>query len=34
MKTPIFRGLDVVTLVVLSSPVCNSMVVFSDPAVL
>lgn len=34
MKTPIFKGLGLVTLVVLSSPVCKPMVVFSDPTVL
>lgn len=34
MKTPIFRGLELVTLVVLASPVYNSVVVFSDPTVL
>lgn len=34
MKTPIFRGLGLVTLVVLPSPACNLMVVFSDPTVL
>lgn len=34
MKTPIFRGLCLVTLVVLCSPVCDPVVVFSDPTVL